>query len=48
MGSSKNNFPTVYVTTPGKLNDFREYLREIAAKIETIPRCESWANGVPK
>ena len=47
MGSSHDHFPTFRVTTPGKQNDFLEYLREISAKIETIPWCESTAYGVP-
>ena len=40
-----NHFPTFRVTTPGKQNDFREYLREIAAKIKTIPWRKSRTYG---
>ena len=45
--SSQDHLPTFSVTTAGKWNDFREYLREILAQMKTIPWCESRAYGVP-
>ena len=47
MGSSKDHFLTFRIPIPRKSKIFREYLREIAAKIETIPWCESRAFGLP-